>query len=71
MGRLTYTVRHGSLDGPTLGNYTHPGEGEPKRGTLLSTNGGLPGGPWRVSDYAQTDESAPAKNVLIVEAIDS
>ena len=69
MGRLVYTVRLGSLNGEILGQYEHPGPDEPRRGTLLDEAGGIGGGPWRVSDYAQTDESAPAKNVLIVEEI--
>ena len=71
MGRLTYAVRLNSLSGEQLGTYTHPGPEEPKVGTLLSCDGGLAGGPWRVSDYVQTDESAPAKNVLVVERIDT
>lgn len=70
MGRLTYTVRLNSLSGKRLGAYSHPGPDEPKLGTLLSTDGGLEGGPWRVSDYVQTDDSAPSNNVLIVEPID-
>ena len=69
MGRLTYAVRLNSLDGELLGTYRHPGPGEPKVGTLLGPGGGLAGGPWRVSDYAQTDDSAPAKNVLVVELV--
>ena len=68
MDRLTYTVRVGSLNGMVIGTYTHPGPGEPKRGTLLSTDG-ISGGPWRVSDYVQTDASAPDKNTLVVERI--
>lgn len=68
---LTYTVRLGSLRGEVLGIYRHPGPGEPRRGTLLSPDGGLEGGPWRVSDYVQTDVSAPSKNVLVVEPIES
>jgi len=71
MGRLTYTVRLSSLRGEHLGIYRHPGPDEPKVGTLLSPHGGLDGGPWRVSDYVQTDDSAPANNVLVVEHIDS
>lgn len=71
MGRLTYTVRLGSLAGERLGAYTHPGPGEPRIGTLLRPDGGLPGGPWRVSDYVQTDASAPANNVLVVERTDA
>ena len=67
MGRLTYTVRVGSLSGEVIGRYEHPGAGEPKVGTLLNAAAGLPGGPWRVSDYVQTDASAPANNVLVVE----
>jgi hypothetical protein len=67
---LTYTVRLGSLNGEILGTYRHPGGEEPRRGTLLSPDGGLEGGPWTVSDYVQTDASAPAKNVLIVEPAD-
>ena len=70
MGRLTYTVRLNSLSGERLGEYRHPGPEEPKKGTLLSPDGGLQGGPWRVSDYVQTDASAPANNVLVVESID-
>jgi hypothetical protein len=69
VGRLTYVVRRGSLKGEILGEYRHPGPDEPTRGSLLSTDGGVAGGPWRVSDYAQTDASAPSKNVLIVEEI--
>lgn len=69
MPNLTYTVRRGSLNGEVLGEYEHPGPDEPKRGTLLSTDSGIDGGPWRVSDYVQTDASAPSKNVLIVEEI--
>jgi len=68
MGHLTYTVRVGSLGGEVIGTYTHPGPGEPKVGTLLSASA-LPGGPWRVSDYVQTDESAPLNNTLVVEQI--
>ena len=71
MGRLTYTVRLNSLSGECLGAYSHPGSEEPKIGTLLDPDGGLPGGPWRVSDYVQTDASAPANNVLVVESIDA
>lgn len=71
MGRLIYSVRLGSLGGEDLGTYRHPGPDEPTVGTLLSSNGGLDGGPWRVSDYAQTDDSAPANNVLVVEQIDT
>jgi hypothetical protein len=71
MGPLTYAVRLNSLSGELLGNYSHPGPGEPQVGTLLSSDGGLAGGPWRVSDYVQTDESAPAKNVLVVEQVDT
>ena len=67
---LTYSVRLGSLAGQVLGTYQHPGPDEPRRGTVLSPHGGLEGGPWRVSDYVQTDASAPAKNVLIVEPMD-
>jgi len=67
---LTYSVRLGSLAGEVLGTYRHPGPDEPKRGTLLSPHGGLEGGPWRVSEYVQTDASAPANNVLIVEQTD-
>jgi len=70
MGRLNYTVRLDSLSGPVLGQYRHPGVEEPKKGTLLSADAGLEGGPWRVSDYVQTDDSAPLNNVLIVEPID-
>jgi hypothetical protein len=70
MGRLTYTVHLNSLSGEQLGTYCHPGPDEPKLGTLLNSDGGLEGGPWRVSDYVQTDDSAPAKNVLVVEQID-
>lgn len=66
---LTYSVRLASLDGEVLGTYRHPGADEPRIGTVLSRDGGLPGGPWRVSDYVQTDDSAPAKNVLVVERI--
>jgi hypothetical protein len=69
MGRLVYTVRLSSLSGEVLGTYRHPGSDEPNVGTLLSSDGGLEGGPWRVSDYAQTDDSAPANNVLVVEPI--
>jgi len=68
VGRLTYTVRVGSLSGEVIGTYRHPGTSEPQRGTLLST-AALPGGPWRVSDYVQTDESAPLNNTLAVEQI--
>jgi hypothetical protein len=71
MGRLTYTVRLNSLSGERLGAYSHPGPEEPKIGTLLSPDGGLQGGPWRVSDYVQSDASAPANNVLVVERIDA
>ena len=71
MGDLTYTVRHGSLNGRILGRYRHPGADEPKLGTLLPATESLQGGPWRVSDYVQTDTSAPAKNVLVVEEIDA
>jgi len=71
MGRLTYAVHLNSLNGELLGTYRHPGPDEPKVGTLLGSDGGLAGGPWRVSDYVQTDDSAPAKNVLVVEAIDT
>lgn len=66
---LTYTVRLGSLNGEVLGTYRHHGPDEPKRGTLLSPQEGLEGGPWRVSDYVQSDTSAPLKNVLIVELL--
>jgi len=68
VGRLSYTVRVGSLNGDVIGTYTHPGKGEPRLGTVLSA-AALPGGPWRVSDYVQTDESAPLKNTLVVEPI--
>jgi hypothetical protein len=44
---------------------------EPKLGTLLDPSVGLAGGPWRVSDYVQSDASAPAKNVLVVEPVDA
>lgn len=71
MGALTYSVRLNSLNGEFLGTYRHPGPDEPRVGTLLSSDGGLAGGPWRVSDYVQTDDSAPAKNVLVVEQIDT
>lgn len=71
MGQLIYAVRLGSLSGDHLGTYRHPGPDEPKIGTLLSPEGGLEGGPWRVSDYVQTDASAPANNVLVVERIDT
>jgi hypothetical protein len=71
MGQLTYVVRLNSLNGERLGMYNHPGPDEPKVGTLLSPNGGIAGGPWRVSDYVQTDDSAPTKNVLVVEPIDT
>ena len=37
--------------GDHLGAYCHPGPDEPKVGTLLSSDGGPEGGPWRVSDY--------------------
>ena len=69
MGRLTYTVRLGSLDGEVIGLYKQPGPGEPRVGSLLDASSGLPGGPWRVSDYVQTVASAPANNVLVVEQI--
>ncbi len=71
MGRLTYDVRLSSLSGELLGTYRHPGPDEPNVGTLLSVGEGLAGGPWRVSDYVQTDDSAPAKNVLVVEPIET
>ena len=71
MGRLIYAVRLSSLSGDHLGTYRHPGPHEPTVGTLLSSEGGLEGGPWRVSDYVQTDDSAPANNVLVVERIDT
>ena len=71
MGALTYTVRRDSFDGEQLGRYRHPGPDEPKIGTILSPAGGLHGGPWRVSDYVQTDDSAPANNLLIVEQVTS
>jgi hypothetical protein len=71
MGRLIYTVRLNSLSGKHLGIYCHPGPDEPMVGTLLSPDGGLEGGPWRVCDYVQTDDSAPANNVLVVEQIDT
>jgi len=70
MGRLTYAVRLNSLSGEYLGTYRHPGPDEPKVGTQLHSEGGLAGGPWRVSDYVQTDDSASANNVLVVERID-
>ena len=38
-------------------------------GRLTYVVRGLTGGPWRVSDYVQTDASAPANNVLVVERI--
>jgi hypothetical protein len=69
VGRLVYTVRVGSLKGQVVGRYQQPGPDEPRIGSLLDPDGGLAGGPWRVSDYVQTDASAPAKNVLIVEQI--
>ena len=69
MGPLTYTVCVGSLTGEVIGRYQQPGPDEPRVGTLLDESAGLPGGPWRVSEYAQTDASAPAKNVLVVEQI--
>jgi hypothetical protein len=62
-------VRVGSLDGEIIGTYTHPGAEEPKQGTLLSPDCGLSGGPWRVSDYVQTDASAPLNNTLVVEEL--
>src|SRR5579884_541771 len=68
VGRLTYTVRVGSLNGKVIGTYTHPGPDEPKRGTLLSA-AAISGGPWRVSDYVQTDASAPGNNTVVVEPI--
>jgi hypothetical protein len=68
MGRLTYTVRVGSLNGEVIGRYQHPGADEPRVGSLLDPSA-LPDGPWRVSDYVQTDVSAPAKNVLVVERV--
>jgi hypothetical protein len=68
VGRLTYTVRVGSLNGEVIGTYTHPGPDEPNLGTLLST-AVISGGPWRVSDYVQTDASAPHNNTLVVEPI--
>lgn len=68
MGRLTYTVRVGSLNGEVIGTYRHPGPDEPRRGTLLSA-AAINGGPWRVSDYVQTDASAPANNTLVVESV--
>jgi hypothetical protein len=71
MGRLTYTVRLNSLSGAYLGTYCHPGPDEPTVGTLLNPDRGIEGGPWRVSDYVQTDDSAPANNVLVVEQIDT
>ena len=71
MGRLIYTVRLNSFVGENLGTYRHPGPDEPTVGTLLSPDGGLEGGPWSVSDYVQTDDSAPANNVLVVEQIDT
>jgi hypothetical protein len=71
MGRLTYTVRFSSLSGERLGAYRHPGSEEPQIGTLLSPEGGLQGGPWRVSEYVQSDDSAPANNVLVVERVDA
>jgi hypothetical protein len=69
MGRLTYIVRVASLRGEVIGRYKHPGPGEPRVGTLLDASAGLPAGPWRVSDYVQTDASAPANNVLVVEQL--
>jgi hypothetical protein len=69
LASLVYTVRLGSLAGEVLGRYEHPGTDEPKVGTLLSAGGGLPGGPWRVCDYVQTDVTAPANNVLVVEEL--
>jgi hypothetical protein len=68
VGRLTYTVRVGSLSGEVIGTYTHPGSDEPTVGTLLSTEE-LSGGPWRVSEYVQTDAFAPRNNTLVVEAV--
>jgi hypothetical protein len=69
VGRLTYTVRVGSLNGVVIGHYQQPGPEEPRVGALLQPSADLPDGPWRVSDYVQTDDSAPANNVLIVERI--
>jgi hypothetical protein len=68
-GSLDITVHLGSIDGVVIGRYRHPGVGERKIGTSLDERAGLGGGPWRVSDYVQTDESAPANDVLIVERI--
>jgi len=68
MGRLTYIVRIASLSGEVLGRYQHPGPSEPSVGTLLDASPDLPAGPWRVSDV-QTDASASANNVLVVEQI--
>ena len=69
MGRLVYTVRVGTLSGEVIGRYQHPGPDEPKVGTVLDAGAGLAGGPWRVSDYVQTDTSAPTNNVLVVERV--
>jgi hypothetical protein len=71
VGRLIYAVRLGSFSGAHLGTYRHPGPNEPTLGTLLSPEGGVDGGPWRVSDYVQTDDSAPANDVLVVERIET
>lgn len=71
MRHLVYAVRLCSLSGDHLGTYRHPGPHEPTIGTLLSSEGGLEGGPWQVSDYVKTDDSAPTNNVLVVERTDS
>jgi hypothetical protein len=71
LGHLTYSVRVGSLNGELIGRYRHPGDDEPRVGSLLDPSAGLPGGPWRVSDYVQTDASAPLNNVLVVERLET
>jgi hypothetical protein len=60
-----------SQRGEHLGTYCHPGPDEPTVRTLLNSDGGLECGAWRVSDYVQTADSAPANNVLVVEQIDN
>ncbi|MGH3053539.1 MAG: hypothetical protein ACRDL7_01000 [Gaiellaceae bacterium] len=72
MGRIVWSVREGGigeLDGPEiLGGYRSISPvHEPRLGDVLQLPGGS--GPWRVVDWAVSERSDAAGNVLVVESV--
>ena len=64
LGRRSYTVREGAIDGPVVADaYKHAGPEEPINGTRIV----IDATDWRVTFFVKYDSTGAAQDTLVVD----